>query len=72
MTFIKLFSIYFDRTKWVFSCIKRAEKFLFQGADICMTLFLLLCDSSDKGELKKRCLLLIFFVSLNTETASVD
>lgn len=22
-TFIKLFSIYFDRTKWVFSCIKR-------------------------------------------------
>lgn len=54
MTFIKLFSIYFDRTKWVFSCIKRAEKLLFQGADICMTLFLLLCDSSDKGGLKKR------------------
>lgn len=37
--FIKLFSIYFDRTKWVFSCIEEHRRLLFQGAEMCMTFF---------------------------------
>lgn len=39
-TFIKLFSIYFDGTKWVFSCMKRTlKKLLFQGVEMCLTFF---------------------------------